>query len=375
MPSSSAVSSLPASSIPQHKKYQNRQSPGRHKKVPRRLLKTKKFFVGNRILPIPELVEIAQLKIISFIITDLKTRRLAGIKKETFEELLKTAGIPARYFCRRSFATWDVLLPTEDLAKKLAGNDISSKYYRLQPEYKSHQKIRVTVFNVLIQLNGDVLAAYLRKYGDIEEIITFKSSSGTAHGDYVVTTSLDRKGFQAIPQTLEYEEQTMMVVVEGRKPQCWCCKQLGHFSRSCPQKTTITTVTPPTTMTTTKTTTTTTMTPPTKENPQLEARDHPDKEEEGWTQVKKKKSPPKTTEDPPTNTATSKLTKKATKITTENATATTATEKPLSSLSSSPTKPITIDKEKSSLLTKRKKRRKQCRGKNGHFSQLQMKKG
>ena len=231
-----------------------------------------------------------------------------------------------------------------------------SKYYRLQPEYKGHRKIRVTLCNVPI---GDVLAAYLSEYGDIEEITTSKSLSGTAHGNYVVTMSLDRKGFQAIPQTLDYEEQTM-VVVEGRKPQCWCCKQLGHFSRSCPQKTTITTVTPPTTTATTKTTTTTTITPPTKEKPQLEARDHPDKEEDGWTQVKKKKSPKKTTEDPPTNAATAKLTKKATKASTENATATTATEKPPSSLSSSPTKPITTakdytDKEKSSSPTRGKK--------------------
>ena len=160
-----------------------------------------KFFVGNRILPIPVLVEIVQPKIISFIITDLKTRRLSGIKKATFEKLLRAAGIPARYFCRRSFATWDVLLATEDLAKKLAGSNISSKYNRLQPEYKGHRKIRVTVCNVPIQLNGDVLAAYLSEYGDIEEITTSKSSSGTAHGDYVVTMSLDRKGFQAIPQT------------------------------------------------------------------------------------------------------------------------------------------------------------------------------
>ena len=75
------------------------------------------------------------------------------------------------------------------------------------------------------------------------------------------------------------------------------------------------------------TSTKTIITPTTKEKPQLEARDHSDKEEEGWTQVKNKKSPRKTTEDPPTNTATAKLTKKATKTTTENATATTATEK------------------------------------------------
>ena len=286
LPSSSPVSSLPASSIPPAQKMPEtpiswsvqKKSPEDYSK---QRAKYAKFFVGNRILPIPELVEMVQPKIISFIITDLKTRRLAGIKKETFEELLKTAGIPARYFCRRSFATWDVLLPTEDLAKKLVGSNISSKYYRLQPEYQGHRKIRVTVCNVPIQLNGDVLAGYFSEYRDIEDITTAKSSSGTAHGDYVVTMSLDRKGFQAIPQTLDYEDQTMMVVVEGRKPQCWFCKQLGHFSRSCPQKTTIAVTSPTTASSTTKTTTTTTSTPPSKEKPQVEARDHPDKDEEG----------------------------------------------------------------------------------------------
>ena len=68
-------------------------------------------------------------------VTDLKTKRLAGIKNDTFEGLLKAADIPAKYYCRRSFATWDVLLPSEDLAAKLAGENVISKYFRLQPEY------------------------------------------------------------------------------------------------------------------------------------------------------------------------------------------------------------------------------------------------
>ena len=242
-------------------------------------MKYAQFFIGNRILPIPELRDLVQPKIISFIITDLKTRRLAGIKKETFQEL--AAGIPARYFCWRSFATWDVLLPTEDLAKKLAGSNISSKFYRLQPEYKGHRKIKVAVCNVPIQLNGDVLAAYLSEYRDIENITTSKSSSGTAHSDYLINMSLDRKGFQAIPQMIEYEEQTMIVFIVGRKLQCWFCKQPGHFSRSCPQKTTKTTVTPTTTTTATTIITTTKIITPTKENHQTETGNDPDKGEEG----------------------------------------------------------------------------------------------
>ena len=64
-------------------------------------------------------------------VTDLRTRRLASLKKESFEEVLKTAGIPGRYFYRGSFATWDVLLPSEVIAKKLATNNITTFIYSL----------------------------------------------------------------------------------------------------------------------------------------------------------------------------------------------------------------------------------------------------
>ena len=106
------------------------------------------------------------------------------------------------------------MLPSEELATKLTGSNISSKHFRLQPEYKGQRKIKVTVCNVPIKLNGDVLTAYLSEYGGVEDIITSKSASGTAHGDYFVNMCLDRGGFPAMPHTLEYEDQIMMVVVE-----------------------------------------------------------------------------------------------------------------------------------------------------------------
>ena len=96
--------------------------------------------------------------------------------------------------------------------------------------------------NVPIQLSGNVLAAFLRDYGDVEDYTTIKSSSGTAHGDYSFTMCLNRGVFQAITHTLDYKDQAM-VVVEGRKLQCWHCKEIGHFSKSCLQKTTNTTIT------------------------------------------------------------------------------------------------------------------------------------
>ena len=317
-PSSSASSIQPAQkvpSLPASWTTKIKPSPKDYSKLRE---KYEKYFQGNRILPIPELVQEVQPKIISFVVTDLKTKRLAGIKKDTFEGLLKAADIPAKYYCRRSFATWDVLLPSKDLAVKLAGENVISKYFRLQPEYMGRRKIRITVCNVPIQLNEEVLAAYLVKHGEIEDITKAKSVNGTAHGDYIFTMCLDRGGFTAIPHIIEYEHQIMTVVVEGRKPQCWNCKQLGHFSKSCPQKTTKTT--PATTTTTTETTANTTNTTTTiaataatevnkNETPKAKTRDSPYKEE-GWTQVvkgEKKKTP---TKEPATKTDHTKPTTK-----------------------------------------------------------------
>ena len=45
--------------------------------------------------------------------------------------------------------------------------------------------IRVTVCNIPIQLNGDVLAAYLSKYSNMEVVIPLKASDGMAHIDWV----------------------------------------------------------------------------------------------------------------------------------------------------------------------------------------------
>ena len=104
--------------------------------------KYEKYFEGNRIHPIPELIKEVEPKTISFVVTDLRTRRLAGIKKYVFEDLLRAADIPAKYYCRRSFATWDVLLPSEEQAAKLAGGNITSKYFWLQPEYMGRRRIK-----------------------------------------------------------------------------------------------------------------------------------------------------------------------------------------------------------------------------------------
>ena len=63
-----------------------------------RVEKYTSYFKEGEIFPIPELVEAVEPKALSFGVTDLKTKRQAGIKKETFEDLLKIANIPGSIF-------------------------------------------------------------------------------------------------------------------------------------------------------------------------------------------------------------------------------------------------------------------------------------
>ena len=60
------------------------------------------YFKDNGILPIPEVSKVLEPRILSLFVSDLKTRRLTGLQKDKFEEILHTAGIQCQYFCRRS---------------------------------------------------------------------------------------------------------------------------------------------------------------------------------------------------------------------------------------------------------------------------------
>ena len=159
------------------------------------------YFQGNVILPIPEISKALEPWILSLVVTNLKTRRLTGMKKDTFEEL-RTAGIPCQYFFRRSFATWDVLLPTEEQAAKISGSNIMTKFFRFQPKHRGTRRVRVTVCNVPAFLTDEILASFLSANGRVEDVSRLRSTAGTVHGDYVFRICLIREGFQAIPHTI-----------------------------------------------------------------------------------------------------------------------------------------------------------------------------
>ena len=173
------------------------------------------YFKGNEILPIPEILQKIEPRIVSLVVTDLKTRQLVGLMKEGFEDLIRKAGIPYQYFCRRSFTTWDVLLPSSEQVTKVASCNITTKFFRLQPEYLGTRRIWVTVCNVPAFITGEVLAAFLSTYGRVEEINLLRSAAGMAYGEYVFRLYLTQEGFHAIPETIISRERQMMVVVEG----------------------------------------------------------------------------------------------------------------------------------------------------------------
>ena len=79
------------------------------------------------------------------------------------------------------------------------------------------RRIRVTVCNVPATVTGEVLAAFISRYGRVEESNLLRSASGTAYGDHVFRLCLTREGFQATPEIIISRERQMMVVVEGRR--------------------------------------------------------------------------------------------------------------------------------------------------------------
>ena len=97
-------------------------------------------------------------------LTTTTTTRFSGLKKDAFEDLMRTVGIPGQYFCQRSFATWYVQLPTKEQASKLAESSINTKFFRFQSEYIGTKRISVTTCNVLANF-PEVMASNLSTFG------------------------------------------------------------------------------------------------------------------------------------------------------------------------------------------------------------------
>lgn len=208
--------------------------------------------------------------------------------------------MPANYICRRSYATWDVLLPSPEDAIRLAKADHRGKRIRLQSEYLNKRRTNVTMLNVSVFMEARQVGAILSQYGDVESVTPVRGQRNVITGDHKVKMVLDKTEFHKIPAMMKFDEWTMTIIVEGRRPQCWHCQKQGHMAKNCPKR--LPATAPPTSQ----------GMPPTKEPTQTQAAGPPATSTTpavaGWSTVTKKgrrsKSMPKqtVTQDQPEQT-------------------------------------------------------------------------
>ena len=92
-------------------------------------------------------------------------------------------------------------------------------------------RIQVTVCNVQANFTGDVVASLLSSYRKVEEVTQLHAAAGMAHGDYVFCICLNWEGFQSILDSMYSWDRQMIMVIEGRRLNCWNCKQLSHLAK------------------------------------------------------------------------------------------------------------------------------------------------
>lgn len=207
------------------------------------LTKYRQYIEGAEIKPVPGAWEAIEDRVLSLIISDMPENRLLGMKKEDMAGLLHKLNIPVLYLYQRSYAMWDILLPTKEDAERLSLQEIKYGRTKLKPEYQGRTRTRVQVFNVPMQISAEILGSFFTQFGEVEKITPVRSKTGMHLGSYTVAMRLKKEGFQAIPAQLTFKEATMTVVVEGRRPHCWFCQKQGHMAKSCPQRLTPTRVT------------------------------------------------------------------------------------------------------------------------------------
>ena len=120
---------------------------------------------------------------------------------------------------RPGYAIWDVLVPTKKQAQKLAEKYTVIKFFRLQPEYMGSWRMKVTIC-----ISSNFPAAYQSKYGRVEEVSTVNGNTGP-FAEITPSPSVFKGGIS--PQYLTFGDGQPLVIMEGRQPLYWQCKQTG----------------------------------------------------------------------------------------------------------------------------------------------------
>ena len=184
------------------------------------------LFDGTTIPPFSEVSKALGKRILSFVFTNVKPERLIGLKRKAMAEVLRTNCILVRNFCLKNFATWNILLPTEDEAVRLYPKDAiiqivtarvsevkNSICFHLHPPPSSYW------IAYLVTLRGWTISAV--KTGLKIETVPL--------------SCLHRERFQEIINNLTFRSQ--QIAVEGRRPHYRVCGQQWQMVCLFPRKT------------------------------------------------------------------------------------------------------------------------------------------
>lgn len=86
--------------------------------------------------------------------SDDKNKGLISVNKDKFLTMFIETNIPATYAVRRSYAMWNILLPTAEEAEKVARTDVVWKGIWYKPEYLERRKTVVFALGIASQRNN-----------------------------------------------------------------------------------------------------------------------------------------------------------------------------------------------------------------------------
>ena len=132
-----------------------------------------------------------------------------------------------------SYETWYILLPSAEVTEKFAQSNIVTKHYKLKPEYMGTLRVKMAASNVPVTLSGHVPVSFLSKFGRVEDGHLVQGTIGSVFWDYSFFSCLKSDGFKAIPDLITSSDWHMRVVVVGRRPRSWSCRQQGHLAAHC----------------------------------------------------------------------------------------------------------------------------------------------
>lgn len=116
---------------------------------------------------------------------------------------------------KRSNVKWNILLLTEEAAKKMSGSIFTTKLLRMKIEYMDPRKIRVTLDKVPIYISEE---AFFFQYGNVEDVSPFIGKESIANGDIVLQMTVTLKNHFDILGSLICRRYNIFVIVEEQNP-------------------------------------------------------------------------------------------------------------------------------------------------------------